>query len=277
MAKFNIYTYQFSPIPLQTNLFEAQRLTLRECMNNKHQIFTEVLNAETLKLTYRNKEYPHRMLYANNDVYVLQIANRKSVVLEQNFQRMSIDNAPSVYVIIDNRENSQRILIEDEVAFSDTSVIQNILLSSFKSILATSGLVIRIEKEYERSEFWNVVDAHPESITMVRFQMMYPNLPRISQHIHDLLRDASETVNSHNTSLELKAEPGTTLILSRDNEQLHDLNNASADSGCVTKIKINGLRSFVSTGQTTKSIEIDNLEAELDNPDFLNQILGGIQ
>lgn len=277
MAKFNIYTYQFSPVPLQTNLFEVSRPSLRECMNNKHQIFTEVLNGENLRLTYRNKVYPHRLLHANNDVYVLQIANRKSIVLEQDFQRTSIDNAPSVFVIIDNRENGQRILIEDDMAFSDTSVIQNILLSSFKCILASSGLVIRIEKEYDRSEFWNVVDAHPEAITMVRFQMMYPNLPRISQHIHDLLRDASENVNSHNTSLELKAEPGTTLILSRDNEQLNDLNNASADSGCVTKLKINGLRSFVSTGQTTKNIEIDNLEAELNNPDFLNQILRGIQ
>lgn len=277
MAKFNIYTYQFSPVPLQTNLFEISRPSLRECMNNKHQIFTEVLNAENLRLTYRNKVYPHRLLYANNDVYILQIANRKSVVLEQDFQRTSIDNAPSVFVIIDNSENGQRILIEDDMAFSDTSVIQNILLSSFKCILATYGLVIRIEKEYDRSEFWNVVDAHPEAITMVRFQMMYPNLPRISQHIHDLLREASENVNSHNTSLELKAEPGTTLVLSRDNDQLNDLNNASADSGCVTKLKINGFRSFVSTGQTTKSLEIDNLEAELNNPDFLNQILRGIQ
>lgn len=276
MAKFNIYTFQFSPITTQTNLFDSFDYSLQERMQHKHDIFNDVLRNNDLTFSYRNKTYSYRLLHDESDIYVFKIANRKSVVLERDFCKTSIDNAPSLFVIIDNRTDFQRILIEDDIAFSDTSVIQNILLNSFKSALSHYGLSIKIEKEYDRSEFWKIVDDYPQSITMVRFKISYPNLPRISQRIHELLKETSENVNSHNTSLELKADPGEVLILSHNDENLKDLNNASADSGCITQLKVNGFRSYVSTGKTTKSVEIENLEVDLTTTQLM-QILEGIK
>ena len=100
---------------------------------------------------------------------------------------------------------------------------------------------------------------------MVRFHFSYPNLPRVSESINALISNQSKITNSKSTTFELKSSDSEQLLLSNDNEELNGLVNASADSGNVITLKVKGLRRYVKTGETTKKIEIDDLEVQMQS------------
>jgi len=147
-----------------------------------------------------------------------------------------------------------------------------ILESTFSHYLNNYGLEIDISKEYKESEFWNIIHDNPQGLTMVRFQFLYPNLPRVWGNIEAILRDTSEDTNSNKTLLEYQSGENEKLLLNESNEQIKGLAKASADSGSVITIKARGIKRYIRTGNTEKSIEIDDLEANI-NTDLLENSL----
>lgn len=165
-----------------------------------------------------------------------------------------------------NRQDVQHIAIEDDpTAFSTTDVVRNIMEYSLKKALKTYGLTISIKKEYQKTEFWQLLEQYPKGVSMVRFHFSYPNLPRVSESINALISNQSKITNSKSTTFELKSSDSEQLSLSNDNEELNGLVNASADSGNVITLKVKGLRRYVKTGETTKKIEIDDLEVQMQS------------
>ena len=104
---------------------------------------------------------------------------------------------------------------------------------------------------------------------MVRFHFLYPNLPRVWESVNNLISKASEATNSKQTTFEFKAEEDENLELLETSNMLQGLVKASADSGNPIVLKARKLRALIKTGNTTKSIEIDDLETIL-RPDLFN-------
>lgn len=107
---------------------------------------------------------------------------------------------------------------------------------------------------------------------MVRFSLSYPNLGRVHDSIKELLNSESKSVNSKQTELEFRSDNSEQLELLESNTQLAGLVEASAQSGNKITIKARGVRKHIRTGETTKSIEIDDLEAKLKLPDLFQNI-----
>lgn len=263
MANFIIYTYQFSPIRNANYSMFDNIGTPEERMAKKQDYLEDILRHPNLEFKYKNTVYRSQCIYKDFHFFVFQIANDRPVRIEENFKKKKQSNYPSSYIIIDNRAGIQHIAIEECISsFTDTITVSNILKSTFNRYLKEKGLVVDISKEYQDSEFWRLIDEHKESgISMVRFHIDYPNLPRVRDSIRDLLSTASKESNSKQTSLEFKADANETLELSKDNVEIEGLAKASADSGSTIYIKAKKVRKFIKTGKTCKTVEIDNMNA----------------
>ena len=98
---------------------------------------------------------------------------------------------------------------------------------------------------------------------MVRFQLKYPNLPRVWSSVQEIIKDTSKDTNSHETILQYKSDDQGYLEINDENEQINGLAKASADSGSVITLKARGVKAHIKTGNTEKGIEIDDLEMKL--------------
>lgn len=268
-----MYTYQFSPIVnKQFDLFENS-VSVEERMSKKQDYLNEFLNNQTLRFSYRGRVYQHRILFADSGIYIIRIANSRNLHIEHDFKKTYIENSPSSVVIIDNRNDVQRVLIEDNSSqFSNTDVVKKVLYRTFSNFFNDKGLEFDIQKEYQVSEFWDYIKKYPNSIKLIRFQLSYPNLPRVTQCISELIKETSKSVNSHLTKIELNAGADKQLHISEDNETINDLNQASANSGQPIILKVSGIKSHISTGCSTKTVTIDNIEMSIPGRDLFSDI-----
>lgn len=275
MARFIVYTYQFSPIVNFHTRIGEDILSMQERMDRKQEFFQNILDEliqnDRIHFRYRNREYNHLSRINERGIVILKLANNTNAFIEQDFHREALPNHPSCFIIIDNRQDVQHILIEDKAeAFTSTDVVKSILSTSFAHWLEEYGLEITINKAYQEREFWDTIRQYPQGIQMVRFQMSYPNLPAVWHSVGDMIRESSLETNSHKTSIEFHSQQGELLTLDEHNENLNGLVNASAEGGIPIVLKVSGFRAHKKTGTTEKSIEIDSLEAVMQPNMFQN-------
>ena len=267
MSTFVVYSYQFSPsfkndMP---SLFVEDTINHQEVWDNKQMYFDRVFKG-AISYSYRGAYYASELLYDENGLIVFKLANNKHIVQESGFVPKKLEHKPSCLVLIDNRTNVQNIYIEkNEYSFSDTAVVANILAKTYNTCLQHLGLVIVIQKRFKASEFWSIVDSAEKGINMVRFSIQYPNLPEVRAKIDAMLSDTSKEFHSKETKIEFNAGDGEVLNLSKDSERIKDLVQASAETGNDITLKINGLRHYKKVGDTTETVEIDNLEGSLSS------------
>lgn len=274
MASFILYTYQCDPITNLGNTLFEELPSIKERMDKKLEYIHAIITDDNFKFkSKKDGEFNLKIYYDQDGIIVLRIANNKNLNLEENFKKNKHHYSPSCFVIIDNRTNVQRIAIEEDVtAFSSTDVVRNIILHSLKRHLHKYGLGIEIKKEYQKKEFWDIVNGQVKGISLVRFCFSYPNLPRIHQSINELINSESKVVNSKQTTLEYRSNESEHLELEESNAQLSGLVEASASSGHPITIKAKGIRKFIQTGNTTKRIYIDELDASLQDGNLFGKI-----
>lgn len=265
MAAFILYTYQFSPLFDESpSLFSDDRQDTTTIWENKQKVFSEVF--ESVVFRHRNSTYEHETIYNENGIIVIKIANNKSITQENSFVTKKLDHHPSCAIIFDNRKDVQNIYIEDNTySFSDTSVVANILQSSFNHYLKSFGLSIVVNKRFKTQEFWQYVSSVNEGITMLRFCYLYPNLPKVQEKIDEALARTSSSFHSKKTTVEYNAGENESLDISEDNPDLNNLVEAASISGNDIKLRVGKFRRIKTIGETSEVVEIDNLEASLSS------------
>jgi len=265
MAYFIIYTYQFSPVSNPQTAFDREFIPLSERMEKKQEYLDSFFKKESdNKFKFKNKHFKHKLLFNEGGVIIFKLANQKNTSFEEDFQKKQLTVSPSCFVIIDNRKDIQRIYVEHRSAsFSEPNFVTNIIQSTFSKYLNGFGLNIEVNKEYQESEFWNIIKMYPQGVTMVRFQLKYPNLPRVWKSVQEVIKDTSKDTNSHETILQYKSDDDGCLEINENNKQLNGLAKASADSGSIITLKARGVKAYIKTGNTEKGIEIDDLEMKL--------------
>lgn len=268
MSKYKLYRYQFSPIQSNTqSLFPVNngKMTDEELMQKKQTLFASLFNADVeLKFKNGNKLYNHKMLFNQGGFFVFKIANDKSVNLEENFTKCKHEYAPSCNVIIDNRQNVQFIAVEEKKnVFTSTDVVSSILQNTFSKYLQPYRLTIDVRRVYDETDFWTIVAGNPNSIVKVRFRFAYPNLPALNKNVKEAIAEVAKSTASGNSELTLEAQKGASLNISKNDVHISSLVKISADGGEEIKIKIKKMTAWQKVGDSSKSIEIENLEALL--------------
>ncbi|MEQ3057764.1 MAG: hypothetical protein ACLUER_12570 [Odoribacter splanchnicus] len=273
MSKFDIYTFQFSPIIEDGTLsFEDIEAERKRIMENKNEFFEEVLTSATF--VHRSKSLPLVVEYSDQDLKVIRIANIKTIEIERDFVKEWTENQPSCIVIIYNNAEVQRIAIEQKIeAFTDTKVVSSILNKTFNYKLRHYNLAIKINEEYNVQEFWNIASQYEKSIKKLRFEFNYPNLPRVTKNLNSALKNASEIVNSTRSAIEFNAEDEKTLQnINVNNKTINGLVKASAEGGTPIKMRVKGYKKYVETGNKAKTIEFD-LDLSTENIEEVKDIL----
>lgn len=268
MSKYKLYRYQFSPIQSKTqSLFPVNngKMTDEELMQKKQTLFASLFNEDVeLKFKKGNKLYNHKMLFNQGGFFVFKIANDKSVNLEENFTKCKHEYAPSCNEIIDNRQNVQFIAVEEKKnVFTSTDVVSSILQNTFSKYLQPYRLTIDVRRVYDETDFWTIVAGNPNSIVKVRFRFAYPNLPALNKNVKEAIAEVAKSTASGNSELTLEAQKGASLNISKNDVHISSLVKISADGGEEIKIKIKKMTAWQKVGDSSKSIEIENLEALL--------------
>lgn len=237
----------------------------KELMLKKQTLFSSLFNENVeLKFKKGNKIYNHKILFSQGGFFVFKIANDKIVNLEENFKKCKHEYSPSCNVIIDNRNDVQYIAVEEKKnVFTSTDVVSSILQNTFSKYLQPYRLNITIRRIYDETDFWTIVAGNPNSIEKVRFRFAYPNLPVLNKNVKEAIAEVAKSTGSGNSELTLEAQKGASLNISKDDAHVSSLVQMSADGGEEIKIKINKMAAWQKVGDSSKSIEIENLEVLL--------------
>lgn len=270
MSKYILYRYQFSPI--QSNVqsmfpVEAENMSDEELMQKKQVLFASLFDENVeLKFKKGNKLYNYKMLFCQGGFFVFKIANDKSVNLEENFTKCKHEYSPSCNVIIDNRKDFQIIAVEEKKnVFKSTDVVSSILQDTFSKYLQSYRLSIAVRRIFDETDFWTIVADNRDSIEKVRFRFSYPNLPTLNKNVKEAIAEVAKSTASGNSEFMLEAQKGYSLNVSEEDSNLSSLVQMSADGGEEIKIKIKKLSAWQKVGDSSKSIEIEDLDATLSN------------
>ena len=231
MSEFTLYSYQCCPIRPNIPTDKRSQMFVEELekvdkqamenMTNHQALLDRILTTDLnrhfenqketkkagcyekcLAFFYNNKRYffkvllPHPTIEAQDNVmgescYMIRIANPKKTTREVNFVRMLQPDEPSALVIIDNRKDQQRILIEHTRAWKDTDAVRNILQACLGNVLRQHyNLGIRIEPVWQKNTFKNIIRAYGERIKMIDFDLGYPNMGRTGNNFLNPLKES---------------------------------------------------------------------------------------
>jgi hypothetical protein len=206
----------------------------------------------------------YKILFRDTEYILLRIANKKSVKIEREFQRAEFESNPSITIIIHNHPQTQIIAVEsDRISFVSSFAVIKIIQRCFEKNLQRLNFDIRINPIYEEKEFWNIVNKHEKKIERLVFEFDYPNSPRVNKLLSEELKEVAKSLNSKKTKVEFDAENNQILDnLDDNNSKLNDLVSTSAAGAGPAKLRIKGLRGWLSTGDKVKSIELDEIEIE---------------
>ena len=225
MADFTVYGYQCCPVPVPVSdnrvitHEEFQKLTLAAKdkadanMKIHQQIIDDILTKDVVELfksqkkdthgkyenclafRWKNKTYPFIKLLPKegekgNGIYMLRIAKLGKKILEQSWRKISDRHEPSALVIIDNRFDQQRILIEHKSEWGSTDAVRNVLRGALDKILQDKFyLTIRIEPVWQKSDFWIALRKYKGNIQDVEFDVGYPNMGRTGNKLLQGIKD----------------------------------------------------------------------------------------
>ena len=255
--ELTIYRYLFKPKVDKQNLFYEH--ASQYVKQHKNTVFREAILK--CRFIHRNRELSKQIVYDRDNIIVLKLANKKSIIREKNFEEEKLLNEPSIHVIIHNNPHIQKIAIEQKVtAFSETDTVKNIIKRSINQFLLEHQTLIDIRQTYQEVEFWNIVNRHKNKITYICFEFDYPNLPSAFTKATEMLKSLSQSVNSKSNKLALEAAKNETLIIGKNNVQIQELNAASSQMGNTTTIRVKGIKKQIKTGQTIETITYDDVE-----------------
>lgn len=269
MAKFAIYQYMFGRItqPIELPLFENyDEVDVKESWKHKQKLFQDVLNEN---LEFRDEKgalYLCEIIKVPNqpEITLLRIGNNSSIELEKDLGKKRVKQNPCSLVIIDNRENLQRIAIEERKTNGAFSVykLSGIIERAFKKLMKVHRLTFDlVPKKYSKA-VWKILDANNGKICEMEMSFLHPNLPDISKmfDVMDGIYTTSVEFNC-NPSLFLRALPGQTLNIDLSSIRLKSLISVCAATGQPIKIKTTDNKTFECfTRTTSRDIVLETLE-----------------
>lgn len=264
MIKYDIFTYQISPITnAQISLF-GKSVSAEELTKNKNDYFASIF--ENLVFFSSRHKLNYKIEFKSKDFILLRLANKKTVKIEKNFQKEYFESEPSCLIGFYNNPKIQLIAIEsDRTSFGNSFAVLKILEKAIDKELSEYYLRFYPQPKYEQRVLWEMLRKYEGRVEKLQFEFSKPNLARVNESLSDELKEASKLFNSARTKIEFDAPKDQVLEnLDENNQPLADLVKASSEGAGPAKLKLTGFRSWETTETSVKSFEFDSLEIESD-------------
>ena len=197
MSDFILYSYQCNPIHVEvdpkTNMlpeFYEEENMKADANMARHQDYVQELfdtdedipnlkRGDTMYFLHRGNYYGGKIVMNQGNVIMLRLQKTRFHEYELDFQMVIQQEQPSSMIIIDNRHEQQRILIERNANTFTPKTIASILEKNIGSWLKQKySLGFRVPLVFRKSEFWSVVQEHHNGIKKLIFDFPYPNMAR---------------------------------------------------------------------------------------------------
>lgn len=197
MSDFILYSYQCHPIHVEvdpkTNMlpdfYEEEN---KKADNNmaKHQDYVQELfdteeeipnlkRGDTLFFLHKGNYTTAKIVMNQGHIIMLRLQKAKMHEYELNFEIVTQKEEPSCMIIIDNRHEQQRILIERNANTYAPQTIAKMLETNIGSWLKQKySIGIRVPLVYRKDEFWTVVENYVNGIKKLVFDFPFPNMAR---------------------------------------------------------------------------------------------------
>lgn len=256
----NFSVYRFHLLPISTNqisLFDKE-YTYEELVEKKNAIFEEIIQ----DLENNRNDFPIELYSSDDKSYLFRLANPKQTTIYRNFTDIIENTEPYIYIAINTDPETQKIAIShNSDAFTTPNVSKNVLLKVFGKYLSRKGLSIEFEQLFESHTFWSYARKYNGRIKSVDFEIIKPNLSKISVTIKDSLKPLIETTNSHKTHLKLEApKEGVLEHIDKDNGLVEGLVSYSSEGGGNISMKIIGLKTSIRTKDMAKIKKIKEID-----------------
>ena len=290
MSTFAIYTYQFERIirsafrQLELQGFPSPGCTDEEWDKRLETFRTFFKKEQPLsERTYDagKSKYVYDTIFIEGDIAIMKFGRlSKKNVSDATLNDHQIEDYPWCYVIWDNRDGIQRLLIEQKPSawansktITGTKKVAKALQIIIDKWLSTKkGMYFHFGDGpvFKSDDFWEYVKRYPQGFSRVHFSFPPPNLGRLMNLADSIMGIRQETGGGYDA--DLKAPKGGILNLVPENEHTQSLINLS--SACGKEI-----RAYPKDGHTMLRISGDNLDNDVcvEVPDGLIPILSSKQ
>lgn len=237
MADFVLYSYQCNPIhieidpknpTLDPNINIEFNRTADANMRRHQEIVQEfftlegniplIKENENIFFQYNGSTCSARIVMNENNVVMLRMQKSKIHQYEKDFCLHKQKEEPSSMVIIDNRHEQQRILIERNANTYSTHTVAVILEKNIGAWLKKNySLGFRVPLVYRKEEFWHVVEEHKNDIKKLTFRFPYPNMARTMNKLGASLKQFGADLHGK-VSVTTQAQPKDVLVIQHKEE-----------------------------------------------------------
>ena len=278
ILSFDIFRYQILPKSraFQSELFGGYS-SLEDLLAKKNEIFFAALD-RVQKFQTRKTVLRHKVMHQDKTSILYRFAANRSLTREtEDFTQEEIANWPSFLVYVWNDPAAQYILVQERRnAFQQTEIVANTIINSINFDLGKQNLRVHVESLFLENAFWDLVDRNTGRIKDVRFELITPNMSNISEVLGDDLKQFAKNTNAAQTTLDIQADPDSTILLNPADTGLKGLVTYSSEGGGNISIKIRGLSKRIHTKKSKKHIDITELEFDGKEPAEIVAILKGL-
>lgn len=275
---FDIFRYQILP---KSRTFQAEIFggysSLEDLLAKKNDLFFAALG-RVEKFRARKTVLRHKILHQDDSSILYRFAANRSLTREtEDFTQEEIANWPSFYVYVWNDPSAQYILVQERRnAFQQTQIVAKTIVDSINIDLGKQNLRVHFESLFLENAFWELVDQNTGKIKDVRFELITPNMSNISDVLGDDLKQFAKSTNAAQTTLDIQADPDSTILLDPAETGLKGLVTYSSEGGGNISVKIRGLSKRIHTKRSKKHIDITELELSGKDASEIADVLKGL-
>lgn len=196
MTDFVLYSYQCNPEhveidPSKTFLTEydkQQNLEADKNMARHQELFQKFFEGEDelnrkhgdqVFFLHNGGYYPAKIMMNQGGIIMLRLQKDKTHEYEVGYKMMKQKEQPSSMIIIDNRHEQQRVLIEHKKDVFAPSTIARMMETTIGKWLTQKYRVgLRMPLVFKKDQFWSVVEEFKNCVKKLVFDFPYPNMSR---------------------------------------------------------------------------------------------------
>lgn len=261
---FDLFRYQILPVErrFQPELFGGFTST-EDLLDAKNSLFLKEL-LSVLEFRTSKTRIKHEILFFDNQSALLRFAAGRSLRVEtEDFSEEHVENWPSFLVYIWNHPEKQLLAIQERPnAFHETEVVAKAIASAVNLPLGKVNLHCHIKPLFSERDFWELLGENEGRIKEIRFDIITPNMSNISDTLEEELVSFAKDSNAAESKINLVAAPNSSISISKDDPRVKGLVKYSSLGGGGITLKIRGFSKLVHTKESTKRIDIPEIEIE---------------
>lgn len=274
MANYSIYTYQFERVrKVSKQQLEFEDYPPSSCTDEEwdnrletfRSFFRKDIPLEERTFVNGRSTYVYDTIFIEGHIAIMKFGRlSKKNVTNIQLNEHKIEDYPWCYIIWDNRDGIQRMLIEQKPSAWNNSKT----ITGTKKVAKAVSLIIDhwlSNKKgmhfnfgdgpvFKANDFWEYVDLYPQGFSKVHFSFPPPNLGRLMTLADSIAGIRNETGGSFDA--ELKAPEKGVLSIKKENIQTSSLVDLS--SACGKEIRL-----YPKGGHMVIKVSGDNLSNDV--------------